>query len=257
MKYTLEDYNQNAVLKIHWTLLITLLYLLKHYLLAIIPFSYQIPLLGLIIRDAIPKNILDLAYQYSTLLLLFSCLPALLITITALKRRSRKAPQSPNFYRWSWQHGRILLLSSIILELILIGWYLGSGKKHFNEFILLIIYLDIMVIFFIARSQRVRDIFNQYPKTEEEEWQLSLTKNTLLAYQNYLDIELFTQYRAEALKKIETLSEEIWQQAQQENSIDAYQRYLDLPIAHKKHRYEANQRLEQLTAQLHQPINSD
>jgi len=243
LKYSFEDYNENQVLKIHWTLLWSFIYLLKHYWLAMVPMLKNLPGIGTVVMDLIPPTATQFVHEHSTMPLLLSCVPTLLVTIAAYQRQSINATNAGTLVRWLWKRGVWLLLLTMFLEMGIMGWYIWFGLKELNEVIVLVGYLDLVVIIFLVRSQRVRDIFAEFPERDEERWQQAVQENTLPAYQAYIGGNYVKNHQVEAYRKMDELA---WQQAQQEDTAEAYRHYLDVPIANKRHSYEARKSWEEL-----------
>jgi len=160
--YTPDDYNQYNVLNVPLSLLLATLYLLKHYFIVAIPFFAKIPLIN---RLASPLNNVVPSQEYSGVLLLFSCIPALLVGISM----ARRLPQSKEYMRWIWKKGRQLLLSSIILEMLIIVIYLVLEIHKFSSVTLIFLYIDAVLIVFLLKSKRVNDAFAEFPAFEEKE----------------------------------------------------------------------------------------
>ncbi|EDN66238.1 membrane protein [Beggiatoa sp. PS] len=153
IKYRFEDYNNYNVLKIPLTLVLTNLYLLKQIVIFVLPMISSIPLLT------------KFAHEHFNLALLFSSIPAILVIISMIRR----APKTRlRLIRWSWHRGRFLLLSTLFLEIGFIILYLILGITKFNEVTLIFLYLDAVLIFYLMKSQRVRDVFAEFPTLEEK-----------------------------------------------------------------------------------------
>lgn len=149
MKYSFEDYNEHNVLKIPLTLVLVNLYLLKHFFIFILPIISQIPWL------------VKFAHENFNLSLLLSSLPAVLVMV-GMSRRLPKT-RSP-IIRWLWRQGRWLFLLNLVLEISLIILYVALEIKKFNEASLIFLYTDVVLIIFLFRSARVRDIFAEFPE---------------------------------------------------------------------------------------------
>ncbi len=163
-RYNPVDYNQYEVLKIPLFLILATFYLLKHYLIIALPIMAHIPIIGMVIQPLIQVMPSE---QYSSGALLYSCIPALLVTISMAGRK----PTASSWLRWIWQRGRWFLLSTAVLEIGLFILYIVLGIKKLNEVLLMFIYIDFVLIIYLLRSQRVRDVFAQFPvpaKANEE-----------------------------------------------------------------------------------------
>jgi hypothetical protein len=245
-KYSFQDYNDNNVLTVHWPLKLVLLYSLKHYLLALIPMSPSIPGLGMVLVDVLPLWIEDFAHKLSTTPLLLSSIPALLVVIAAVKRYLPTASEVGHLMRWSWRNGRWLVLLTILLETVIVPWYVFSGIKKLDVVILLVLYLDVIAVIFLLKSQRVRDVFAEFPQADDQAWLFALQENTLLAYQDYVSANTVKKHTEEAQLRMDELA---WEQATKKDTAQSYQYYIDAVLPLKKHAREAHHRLEELLQQ--------
>jgi hypothetical protein len=246
-KYSFEDYNDNNVLKVSWPLKLVLLYAIKPYIPGLIPaVGNMMGGIGKILMDLVPTATKDFAYQYFIPHLLWTCLPALVLVIVALKRNLPKAPQAGRFVRWSWKNGRELLMSVFILEMAMILVYLVAGLKQLDGVFLMVLYLDAMAIFFLVKSQRVREIFAEFPLPDDQAWLLAGQENTILSYQMYLSSNAVKNHAEEAYMKMDELA---WEQATTEDTAESYQRYVDANISAKRHAFEARQRMAELVGE--------
>ena len=155
--YTPDDYNKYDVLNVPLSLVIINLYLLKHYFIFAFPVMAQLPMISLVaqsLEPVIPSK------NYSNGALLYSCIPALLVFIST----ARRLPSTGAVLRWVWQHGRGLLLLSLVLEMGLILWYFGLQLQKLNEVSLAFLYIDSCLILFLLKSQRIRDVFSEFPQ---------------------------------------------------------------------------------------------
>ncbi len=166
MKYSLEDYEQQyGVLKAPFALRLIIWYLLKHYLLAFIQLIALLPK----IKRSMGETMLvfeKFAYSHSTFLFVLSCIPVLLVFISLFKRAPKT--ESP-FLRNVWRQGRILLMISAILEIILIMGYVLLELRQLTEFWLIVAYIDVVILIYLFRSERVKDVFAEFPDFEAEE----------------------------------------------------------------------------------------
>ena len=148
-KYSFEDYNEYNVLKIPLNLIFVNLYLLKHFLIFVLPMISTIPIL------------VKFAHEQFSLVLLLSSIPATLVIVGMLRR----VPKTRSgIIRLIWRKGRFLLLSNLVLEIGFIVWYAVLGIKKFNEVSLMFVYINMVLIIFIVKSQRVRDVFTEFPE---------------------------------------------------------------------------------------------
>ncbi|MDM8558362.1 DUF2919 family protein [Candidatus Parabeggiatoa sp. HSG14] len=151
-KYRFEDYNEYNVLKVPLLLVLASIYLLKHFLIFALPMISTIPFL---VRFA--------HLQFSVPLVL-SGIPAILVIVAMLRRIPKT--RSP-ILRGIWQWGKALLLSSLLLEVGFTILYIVLELKKFNEVSLVFLYLDIVLIIYLIKSQRVREVFAEFP---DKDW---------------------------------------------------------------------------------------
>jgi hypothetical protein len=157
INYTPDNYNQYGVLKLPSFLILATFYLLKHYFIIAFPIMAHIPMIGMVIQPLI--QVMPSA-QYSSGALLYSCIPALLVFISMAMRK----PTASAWLGWIWKKSKWLLLSSIVLEIALFSLYIVLGIKKLNEVILMFIYIDVVLIIYLMRSQRIRDAIAQFPE---------------------------------------------------------------------------------------------
>lgn len=155
--YTPDDYNQHNVLHVPTTLVLISFYLLKHYLIFALPMMANLPMIQKVAR---PLLTLMPSHEYTSGALLYSCIPALLVIISM----ARRLPKTGPFLRWIWHRGRLLLLSSLGLEIGFILLYVALGIKKFNEVSLMFIYIDVVIIVYLFKSERIHDVFTEFPK---------------------------------------------------------------------------------------------
>ena len=160
--YTPDDYNKYNVLNVPPSLLWANLYLLKHYLIFAVPFFAKIPLISKIAKPL--SNVIP-SEEYSGVLLLYSCIPALLVLVSM----ARRLPHSQDYMRWIWKRGRQLLLTSIILEMVIIAIYLLLEIQKFSSVTLAFLYIDVVLIVFLFKSRRVNDALAEFPAFKEKE----------------------------------------------------------------------------------------
>jgi hypothetical protein len=152
IQYHWADYNEYQVLKVPGFLLLAMIYLLKHLVIFVLPLISQIPAL------------IQFAHTHFSLPLLLSSAPIIPLIISWLRR----VPQTRSFIiRRIWQYGRLLLITSLISEFILIILFNMVEQYKMDETWLLFLYLDLVFMIYVLKSQRVRDVFAQFPSTEK------------------------------------------------------------------------------------------
>lgn len=164
IQYSFEDFNQFNVLKVPFTLRLTTLYLLKHFFLAFIPVLALLPKMRM---QDMANMLIEFAHTVTTTELLISCIPAMLV-FGAMGRRMPFVEED-SWHRKIWKNGRTLLLISVGLELLFFSFYLLLGTKPINEYTLGLVYIDIMIVLYLVRAQRVKDVFSEFPDYDEKE----------------------------------------------------------------------------------------
>ncbi|MBE9561832.1 MAG: DUF2919 family protein [Proteobacteria bacterium] len=151
-KYSFEDYNEYNVLKIPLSLILLNLYLLKYIVIFLLPMVSNIP------------SVKEFSHEHFTIFLLLPAIPAFLVLISMIQR----VPKSRyvQIINQIWNIGKWLLLLSVILEIIIIILYLLLDIKQFGQTLLIFLYLDSMAIIFLLKSQRVQDVFTEFPNNE-------------------------------------------------------------------------------------------
>ncbi|MFA7241481.1 MAG: DUF2919 family protein [Sulfuricellaceae bacterium] len=152
--YDFEDYNQRGSLRVSGGMWFWLFYSLRHALVW----------LGLSISHT-PDMIYDLTDETHWAYLLCGIPVAMLLADAGFR-----APDAGELARWTWKNGRWLMASSILLHLVIaVGldlmkpeWTVSIGKILFFA-------LDALGLWFIFTSQRVKDVFADFPARIEKE----------------------------------------------------------------------------------------
>ena len=148
MKYAFEDYNEYNVLKIPFFLVLINLYLLKNFLIFVLPMISSISVVK------------EFAHEQFSLALLFSGIPAMLV----MGGMFRRIPETQSkVIRGVWVWGRILLLSSLIMEISFIVLYVVFEISKFNGVSLAFIYIDVVLMIVLLKSRRMLDVFAEFP----------------------------------------------------------------------------------------------
>ena len=149
-KYSFEDYNEYNILKIPSLLIMLNLYLLKYFVIFILPMISKIPAVKLF------------AHEQFTVILLLPAIPAVLVLVAMIQR----VPESRyvKVVKRIWGVGRWLLLSGILLEIVILSLYLLLEVKKLDETLLIFLYLDFIAIVYLLKSQRVQDVFAEFPE---------------------------------------------------------------------------------------------
>lgn len=161
VKYSIEDYNEYDILKISFNLSLVAAYLLKYfYIMILLPIFSKVPGLSESVTLIMPF-VNKFVEEPMNLIFLVSSLPVVLVTAAMFRR----VPQTESpLLRWAWKRGKILLLSSAIIDIILMLLYLLLGIRHLNEMYILFLYLDGMCIVYLWKSRYAIDAFAQFPE---------------------------------------------------------------------------------------------
>ncbi len=149
-KYSFEDYNEYNILKIPSLLIILNLYLLKYFVIFILPMISKIPAAK------------TFAHEQFTVILLLPTIPAILVLVAMIQR----VPESRyvKIVKRIWEVGHWLLLSGILLEIVILSLYILLDMKKLDETLLIFLYIDFMAIIYLLKSQRVQDVFADFPE---------------------------------------------------------------------------------------------
>ena len=160
-KYSFQDINEYNVIKVSFSLAASTTYLLKYFILLIaLPVLLKLP--GMSDADkAVSPYIEQFAQNHLNLLLLASSIPALFVFVAMLKRVPTTL--SP-FLRKIWQNGRLILLISVFIDLGLLALFLLTGVKKLNETLIVILYVDALIVWFLFKSKRLKDTFAEFPE---------------------------------------------------------------------------------------------
>jgi hypothetical protein len=154
-KYRFNDFNDDGALKVPLLLWGTLLYLSRHVLfLGLGGFSsFMLSRMG-------SGQGADFSHLHSRPIFLLASLPALAVVIAGLRR----APAGGQAVRTIWRYGRALLLGATTLDLGLffVFWYLHPALM--NLWLITAAVLDVYILAYLLRSQRVRDAFADFPE---------------------------------------------------------------------------------------------
>jgi hypothetical protein len=149
--YNPNDYNRDEVLKVPLFLIMAMLFLLKHWLLAMLPALHNVNYLSAFARHHLHWS------------LLLSTLPALLL-LAALTQRT---PKGGAWARYCWRRGRLWLSAGFSVDLLLLAGLSLAGLIKMGEYILIIAALDCMFLFYLWHAPRVHDVFKEFPPAKE------------------------------------------------------------------------------------------
>lgn len=155
-RYKLEDFNQYHVLKIPHLFFVIGVYLLKYPILILLPW---IPMMG---NASYLTGFVNRHIHWT--LLIFSCVPAALMLVAGVRRTPKASVQT----RWIWAHGRSLLLFALAADLVILAGLILGHRQKLSEYALIVGYLDVMFIVYVWRSQRLREVFKQFPAPQKQ-----------------------------------------------------------------------------------------
>ena len=148
MKYNFEDYNEYNVLKIPSVLIVLNIYLLKQFVIFLLPMISSIPFFKTLAHE-----------QFHIALLTFS-LPAVFVIMSMIRR----VPSTKSVLLiWFWKNAKNLLLFSLIFDLLLVSLFIKFDIRQFNGINLMFLYLDVIFIIYLIRSKRIIDVFAEFP----------------------------------------------------------------------------------------------
>jgi uncharacterized protein (DUF983 family) len=152
LKYPAHHYDENLVLKVPAMLWLVILYGIRHFL--FVGFAQLMPM------DIV--TIPWINFQTSPYFMLTD-LPAVLVLFAI----GHRVPNGHDFMRRVWKSGRLLLLASYIGGITLFS-YLNKdvitdpSSWDFPD-AMLVVMLDVVVVAYLLLSQRVRDVFLDFP----------------------------------------------------------------------------------------------
>ncbi len=151
--YGFDDYNQQGSLRVSGWMWFWFIYSLRHAILW----------LGLSIAHS--PGMLDEFTNETHWAYLLCGIPSLVL----LSNIGFRIPNSGVIPRWIWKNGRWLLASSILLHVVIaIGFGLIKPEWHISVEQILFFTLDALGLRFIFKSQRVKDVFADFPARPEK-----------------------------------------------------------------------------------------
>ncbi len=154
--YTPDDYTKDGVLKVTPLLWLIIMYLSRHILILLLGGLSQF--MGS--RKGIDTS--GLAALYSSPVFVVASIPA----VAVLAVHFRRISTAPPVIRTLWGKGRWLLGAAAALDasILLSHWWLGS--LAINEFQIAGLFIDSYIITYLMRSNRAKDIFEDFPAAE-------------------------------------------------------------------------------------------
>ncbi len=162
MIYTPDDYNQYDVLNVPASFTLANFYMLKHFIIFVLP----------MVAKTMPEVVKFAHTQLSVTLMIVS-IPATFVLFGMVRR----VPHAGKIPRLLWKNAKILLFSSLFVEMVIIIAFAFLKIKTFSATSLLFLYIDTVIIIYLWRSKRLKDVLAEFPITEREKLaQLEMTK---------------------------------------------------------------------------------
>lgn len=152
--YGFDDYNQQGSLRVSGWMWFWIIYSMRHAILW----------LGLSIAHS--PDVMDELTDESHWAYLLCGIPGLMLLVDA----GFRIPQAGAFPRWVWRNGRWLLVVSIILHVLIVaGMALGKPNWQLSTSQFIFFAIDFFGLRFALKSQRVRDVFADFPQPAKDE----------------------------------------------------------------------------------------
>lgn len=156
-KYHFLSYNQYGVLRPNWPLKLILAFLCRHVVLLVAFGSMAFKgRMGSDLQYLLP--LLDKAFVIADL-------PALLVLYAMGSRR----PDAGAFCRWVWRNGQIWVFGSVGLFLVITVIRHGVAGTPLSAIEWAMVAANIAVVFYVGRSDYIRDLFDQFPPAPESD----------------------------------------------------------------------------------------
>ncbi len=151
LEYTPDDYNEHDVLKVPVSLIVTLLFALKHYIFVI----------AIALGARRSATLKDFLWGLDTdIVILLTMLPALVVALAMMKRH----PGAPDTVRWIWKHGLLLLWATLSADAVVLGLKLLLSERGGGILSYFLVFLDVWFIYYLYVSKRIRDVFLEFPQ---------------------------------------------------------------------------------------------
>lgn len=151
---TLEDLDDHGCLKVSLSLWLVMVYLSRHAVLLLLGAASSFTSFTYGQRGS------SYAGVYSDPWFLLASAPALLVLAAAIRR----TPSAPAFLRAAWRHGRILLLTAVVLDLGILGLLVGAAGRPMDPLHGAQVLADLVSLMLLLSSHRLRDIFADFPQ---------------------------------------------------------------------------------------------
>jgi len=155
--YGFSAYDGNLALKVSPTLWLAVLFLMRPYVIMILSFADR--------RDRMA--LIEMFYA-DRLPMVFASIAALPVIIFFASYLKRSKAQNVLWARRLWHKGRELLMLSAALNVLVVFFPYLLDQHHKLTLIGMIqLLVSLIVLLFLARSQRVKDTFADYPTPGE------------------------------------------------------------------------------------------
>ncbi len=150
--YAISDYDKYVCLKWNSFMWLIMLFLMRPYLvlfLSVVNRKDKMGLINLFYEDRIPM-----------ILAAAAAIPATMVLYSWIRR----TPDGSSKVRWIWKNGRVLLVVSALLNVLIIFLPVVFGavfKVSMQDLVLLVI--STSIFFYLYYSSRVIDVFADFP----------------------------------------------------------------------------------------------
>lgn len=158
LNYDLSDFSDDGTLKVPFTLWVALAFLARHVLLL---------LMGGVSSFVMSRRGIDTGgfiEIYSSPLFLLASLPAVAVLVAALRRN----PQAGRATRAIWRNGRLLSSTAAALDIGILLSRALFASLSVTGFVVAMTFLDVYVLVYLLRSVRVKDTFEDFPVSHQE-----------------------------------------------------------------------------------------
>jgi cytochrome bd-type quinol oxidase subunit 2 len=151
--YQFSAYDGNLALKVSPTLWLVVIFLLRPYVIMVLSFANRrdpMALIEMFYADRLPMVVASIA-----------ALPVILFLVAYIKRSKA---ENVSWARRLWHRGRALLMVSAVLNVFVVFFpYLVDPHHQMTIVGVTQLLTTLFVVLFLARSQRVKDTFADYP----------------------------------------------------------------------------------------------
>lgn len=153
MNYDIDDFNKDGTLTPGTFLIIVSIYISRYLLFG--PISLIASRRGFSGGGKMDLSFLTNVSPFEML----SSIPAVLLLFLIVRRNSK----SPAYLKFTWRHGRILLILSLLVQLI-IKLANTITEQQLTIPSAVFITLDTFLLYYLATSTRPRDVFSMFPE---------------------------------------------------------------------------------------------